>query len=297
MAGRKRRPAMSEAKPTDRRQFLKDGATAVIGIGLLPFVLRGHLPTSNHQSIHADREMRTMPLRESLDAPNIHNMLIVGHETVFLSHLPMFKTPDFDSPHRYQVILEATLKKDGRDTLPTYANDRKNNPTTTIYTLGPEEFILPNLNSANANPPLSKFKASVFRGHLERRGKKRIIEDADVSIQNVVHFREFDPQAKKLAQLEYILFGKGSELFLAHLITRPPDFDQVLSIKITDHNFTDEELRKGLRVVFGRPNTISRRLLEKQEAVGEVKSSAGEPLKVRVRAVVEYYFESGELRG
>jgi hypothetical protein len=226
-------------------------------------------------------------------------MLMVGQETVFLSHLPMFKTPDFDSPHRYQVILEATLKKDGRDAQPTYISDRKSNPSKKIYTLGPEEFILPNLSSANANPPLNKFKANVFRGHLEKPGKRLIIEDADVSIQKVVHFREFDPQAKALAQLEYILFGKGSELFLAHFITRPPDFDQVLSVKITDHSFTDEELRKGLRVVFARPNTISKRLLAKQEAVAEVKPAPGgaQPVKARVKALVEYYFEEGELRG
>jgi hypothetical protein len=223
-------------------------------------------------------------------------MLMVGRETVFLSHLPMFRSAGFDSPHRYQVILEATLKKDGRDAQPAYASDRKSNPATRIYTIGPEEFILPNLSSANANPPLSKFKANVFRGHLERLGNKLIIENADVTIQNVVHFREFDPAAKKLDQLEYILFGKGSELFLAHLITRPPDFDQVISINVTGHSFTDEELRKGLRVVFPRPNTIAKRLAGKQEAVAEVKDSGGEPLKVKVKALVEYYFEAGELR-
>jgi hypothetical protein len=192
---------MGETNTTDRRQFLKDGVAAVIGLGALPFVLRSHRPTSSHHSILGQPDMRAVPFRSTFDEPNIHNMLMVGQETVFLSHLPMFKTPDFDSPHRYQVILEATLKKDGRDVQPTYASDRKSNPSKKIYTLGPEEFILPNLSSANSNPPLSKFKAGVFRGHLEKPGKKLIIEDADVSIQNVVHFREFDPQAQKLAQL------------------------------------------------------------------------------------------------
>ena len=290
---------MSETKKTDRRQFLKNGVTAVIGLGALPFVLRRHLRASSNRSILGQPDMRALPFRSSFDEPNTHNMLMVGNGTVFLSHLPMFSSPGFNSPHRYQAIFEATLKKEGRDAQQTYASDRRNNPATKIYTLGPEEFILPNLSSANANPPLSKFKASVFRGHLERRGKRLIIEDADVSIQNVVHFREFDPNAKKLAQLEYILFGKGSELFLAHFITRPPDFDQVVSIKITDHSFTDEDLRKGLRVVFARPNTISKRLLEKQEAEGEV-TSAGEnsqSQKIKVKALVEYYFESRELRG
>lgn len=30
--------------------------------------------------------------------------------------------------------------------------------------------------------------------------------------------------------LQYILFGAGTDLFLAHLITKPPDFDQILPV-------------------------------------------------------------------
>src|SRR5947209_2866338 len=50
------------------------------------------------------------------DPPNTHNMLVVGTETVFLSHLPMFDTvnkngTDYTSPHRYQVILQATFHR------------------------------------------------------------------------------------------------------------------------------------------------------------------------------------------
>jgi hypothetical protein len=41
------------------------------------------------------------------DHPATHNMLVVGTETVFLSHLPMFDAvnkngTDYTSPHRYQ---------------------------------------------------------------------------------------------------------------------------------------------------------------------------------------------------
>ena len=47
-----------------------------------------------------------------------------------------------------------------------------------------------------------------------RRGSRR---DVNVTVTRVVHFRKFDPAATKPAQLEYLLFGKGTELFLAHL--------------------------------------------------------------------------------
>ena len=45
------------------------------------------------------------------------------------------------------------------------------------------------------------------------------------------------------------MFGKGDELFLAHLITRPPDFDQILSVKVSGHAFTDAELGQGVRII------------------------------------------------
>ncbi len=97
--------------------------------------------------------------------------------------------------------------------------------------------------------------------------------------------------------MEYLLFGKGQELFLAHLITVPPDFDQVLSIKVINHQFNDEELAKGIKVVFaGSINSSSARLKEKQQADGEIRVSDNLTSQ-KIHAVVtrEFYFEEGEL--
>jgi hypothetical protein len=274
----------TQKKRTDRREFLNHSLAAFLGIGCLP--------------LHPGRKALAHHHAPIFDEANVHNMLIVGQKTVFLSHLPMFRTAVFDSPHRYQVILEASFTKAGTNPQALYASDRKSNPKTKIYTLNPDEFILPNLIQANANPPLRSFKANIVRGHLEKPGKKLLVRGTEVRVENIIHFREFDPKAATLTQLEYILFGKGNELFLAHLITRPPDFDQVLAVSIPDHRFTDEELGKGLRLVFGRSNTITQRLLEKQEAVGELRPLGGSatPIKVKVKAATEFYFEEGELR-
>lgn len=268
---------------TSRREFLVTSTTA-ISAGFLGFGLRATAVTNRQD--------------KAVDEPNTHNMLIVGQETIFLSHLPMFIAPKFDSPHRYQVILEATFTKAGANPQALYFSDRKKNPGIKIYTLNPDEFILPDLISTDTQTRVNSFVANVVRGHFEKPGKKLIISDVTVGVKNVIHFREFDPQASALTQLEYILFGKGKELFLAHFITRPPDFDQVLSVTATDHSFSDEDLRKGMRVVFERPNSIDQRLMEKQEAVGQMRDANGtaSPLKVKFKAVREFYFEEGELR-
>ena len=263
-----------------RRRLLVDTVAAVLGVG---FLIAG-FGADNRARHHGSR-----------DEPAVHNMLIVGKETIFLSHLPMFRAPDSDSPHRYQVILEASLS--GPSAQAAYTDDRSRNSATRTYTLNPAEFVLPQL-SPGASAPIATFKANVFRGHLEKQGTKLIIKDTDVVVRNIVHFREFDSAAKRLPQLEYILFGKGNELFLAHLITRPPDFDQVLSVTISEHRFSDEELRKGLRVVIKRPNTVSQRLREKQEVLADIRPATGssQPLSLKLKSVTEHYFEEGELR-
>ncbi len=76
-----------------------------------------------------------------------HNMLVFGERVVFLSHLPMFEGlnaagTEFDTPHRYQVILEAALTGTQLD---AYVKDRQANPGTRFYTLGPESFVLSRL--------------------------------------------------------------------------------------------------------------------------------------------------------
>jgi len=270
----------SHQRRPGRREFLKYSSFAAAA-GLLG------LRTKAETHRHAD------------DAPNTHNMLIVGREAVFLSHLPMFTAPDFDSPHRYQVILEAAFTKTGADPQAVYADDRRRNPAVKIYTLNPNEFVLPRLHAAGGPAPASSFGAKIFRGHLEKPGNKVIADGVTVGVRNVVHFREFDPAAAASpAKLEYLLFGKGREMFLAHFIARPPDFDQVLSVSVVGRAFTDEELGRGMRVTFERPNTIVQRLMERQEAVGEVRDAkaTAAPLKVRFKAGTEFYFEEGELR-
>ena len=266
-----------------RREFLKGSAT---------FALAGFI------NFGVKAEARVKPPARFLDKAAVHNMLMVGQETVFLSHLPMFNAPDFNSPHRYQVILEVSLTKDGTDQLPIYVSDRKKNPATRIYTLNPDAFVLPDLVSTDAGKPVRSFKANIFRGHLEKPGNKLLLRGVDVSIKNIDHFRQFDPKATSPPKLEYVLFGKGNEIFLAHFITKPPDFDQVLSVSASDHSFTDQELGSGMHVVFERPNSISQRFSVNQEAVGQVRpgKGPGPTLKVRFKAGSEFYFEEGELR-
>lgn len=230
------------------------------------------------------------------EEPATHNMLVIGERTVYLSHLPMFQEKDpppksqQPMPHRFQAILEVTFAKQ-KD----YAKDRRAHPATRIYMLNPEEFVLPDLVSQQK--PLRSIRATVYRGHFERPGKVPILRNVAVTVTRVIHFREFDPKAEKPRQLEYLLFGKGGELFLAHRIVGPPDFDQVLSVKAVKPALTDAELARGVTVVFpGTENTAAGRL-GITNAAGEA-TLAGSPAvhkKIQVDVGKELFFEQGEL--
>jgi hypothetical protein len=222
-----------------------------------------------------------------------HNMLVLGEKTIFLSHLPMFH-----GNHAFQVILEGTFSSPGSDPQQIYTLDRRSHPKTKMYTLNPQEdFVLSDLFTPDPQRPArSSFKANVFRGHFEREGREQILTNIDVNTKRVVYSQKL-PTAKKTSALKYLLFGKPEELFLAHFISKPPDFDQVLSVKIPGHNFTDEELSQQIFVtVAGKKNSPAVRIQENQQVSAKIELPGAPTLELQIQAGLELYFEEGELQ-
>lgn len=257
------------------------------------------------------------------EAPAFHGMALFGEQTAYLSHLPMFSPP-----HDYQAIFQVTLSKDGVDQLPTYVEDRRANkqrphPESKMYGFQPiinpadqdpltDAFVLTELvTPADPRDPdsprlRSAFKGNIFRGHFEnfhvheKEGPK-ILSDVVAHVENTVIFRKFDPRKPGLPQLEYFLFGLPQELFLAHVITRPRDFDQILGVQVEGHQFTDDELRRGVLVTFpGRENSEARKIDEQEEVTGQVQVPAQRPdgprsAEVQLKAGIQSYFETDDL--
>lgn len=227
------------------------------------------------------------------DPPAGHGMLVVGQDSVFFYHLPMFM-----SPHDYQVIMEGTLSRSGSDPQRIYREDRKGHPQTPVYTFAPAPFVLPDLF-----PPAPKrktFRGDLFRGHFEQPDEypekpDEIGGGVDVNITNVVFVQKLLPVPAALKQLEYVLFGKGQELFLAHRISRKGDFDQVVSAAIKGHRFSDDELRKGIPVQFtGKANASDQRLAKGATVSGTARVS-DKKVAVEVEPQVEFYMSKRDL--
>jgi hypothetical protein len=226
-----------------------------------------------------------------------HNMMLVGEETVFASHLPMF-----DSEHRFQLILEVKLEKGDENLNSIYTRDRKEHLDVRMYTLQPSKlFVLARLFGADEGSRLRSFPASVFRGHLERLGNKKLnqLSDSDVAVERIVYAAEIGrPNGPdRTRQLEYIVFGKGKDTFVAHRITQAPDFDQLLRVEFSGRGLTDNELSKGLTIVIpDRPNDAKQRLRQGDTVNAEGHVGGGGPvLPLQVTVIGEPYFEEGEL--
>jgi hypothetical protein len=223
-----------------------------------------------------------------------HNMMVVGEKSMYLSHLPMF-----EGNHVFQLILKATLKGAAANPQQLYADDRRKNPKTKMYTFGPDpekQFVLEELFTPDPqHPKRTSFEGTLFRGHLERRPHQPILTDITVNVKRVIHVHAL-PTATKPEKLEYLLFGEGQELFLSHLISKPPDFDQILSVQISGHEFTDEQLSLGVPVVIpAKQNVAAERIHENEQVLGRVQNQGATGQEIKLQAGIEFYFEEGEL--
>jgi hypothetical protein len=94
-------------------------------------------------------------------------------------------------------------------------------------------------------------------------------------MKRVLHFREYKPGANPLPQLRYLLFDKGSELFLAHFINGAPDFDNVQTVRTVSPALSEAEMNAGILVEIPKlANTIKNRLLDSLTVDAETVSTS-----------------------
>jgi hypothetical protein len=222
------------------------------------------------------------------DRPSVHGMLVLGTDTIFMSHLAMFH-----SPHDYQAMLEVSFG--AVDSV--FRDDRKAHADARFYTFFPEVFVLPELFPGPTQR--TSFSGTLFRHHFEQppahpEEPVEIASDVTVDVLDVVHHRRFDPQAPGLDHLPYLLFGKGQELFLAHRVTRPPDFDQLLEVTIRGTDITADMLRGTVEITLpGRPNTHTDRIMEGEKTAARARIG-GQDVPVELDAGLELYVDTND---
>lgn len=226
----------------------------------------------------------------SSDRPMKHRCIVFGHETVFMSHLPMFSM----SEHAYQVILEVELTLGGNHKQFVYQMDRDAHPEVAFYTFDPRPFVLPDILPLADKPPRAKtFEGDLYRHHVEKQDPPpvQIAAGETAVIQTVIIGRRFETDETEAPTLQYILFGRGEELYLAHRLTRPPDFDHVIQVNVTPALPADDLKRGVLVTVHGRRNTADERIaLTGQASVIAVAETGSKSIDITIDPVAEVYF-------
>lgn len=312
-----------------RRAFLAD--TTAAAIGLSQFNVN---PLVEALALNSQEKNKVASLK--------YDMLIFGVNTIYLSLLPRFSSPGVDSPYRFQLILEASLSSRQQNIFMKDLEKLKDEDThlgKRYYTLNTERFDVKKIFSQDikpGDPPIS-FRGTIFRGLLGKGGRP-VFENVVATVKRRILYRELDtktlddksdptlcPSAKtlhkasKVPKLEYWFFGNDKGYFMAHLLTKPPDFDQILYIgtpssqmapsNMSDALINNPQIRdlvsKGLRVIIQRTNSIRYRVKANQMVKGEFlfcklivirPGVASDSLEEWFIADKEIYFEEGELR-
>ncbi len=229
---------------------------------------------------------------QASDEPCIHGMRIVGENAVYLSHMGLFNK----QCHRYQGLFEVSLEGPNNPQQ-IYLNAQRKDVQQNEYTIEPtEEFILPSFAAAEK----TSFRANLYRGQYERSATRpqMLAKNVNVRLKRVVFFRPFQRGARQPAFSEYLLFGNGTEQLAAHLITAPPDFDQVVALK-TPLPLTDTELAKAIRIVLpNRPTPDPGANLSQALKPGSkpaVQVDGRQPNKV-VEVGFQYFLETADYK-
>lgn len=245
----------------------------------------------------AQDDLHALPQGRSAGHNAFHGQALYGLENPYLSHLPVFMGAPENHPHNFQVILEVDFAD--ADARAAYVAERGSAPMS-LYTATPPDFDQTALVVDYAGRAAIETlpATTIVEGHFEQGGQA-ILDDVTFDVGRVVYFREFQLGGEPLGEQSYVIFGRGGEAFAAHLLSAPPDFDQMLAVEVTasdDAPALEDALAAGIYLTLpGRANDESNRI-----QAGETLScslaidGAAAPITVEVAAAAEIYCEAGE---
>lgn len=182
------------------------------------------------------------------------------------------------------------MRSDAGDREALYRQDRSKSGEK-VYTWVPEMFVLQDLFAPTT--PLRSMTGTLFRGHFERGGTPITSASVTAEVVRVLHGRRFTPGSEAVSPPRYLLVGSAAEPFLVHLITRPPDFDEVIAVQLAKDGPSFDGGALVLEIP-DRKNGQDDRLREGESVQAVIVSDqGGGPLQITVGT--EVYFETGDL--
>ena len=176
------------------------------------------------------------------NTPDQHGFVMMGRDTLFLDHLPMFSMEN----HRYQMILQASIPSEA---MTAYLQASQANPDQPMIlgNLSSDLFTLPQVVTGE----VTSFQADIFVGLPENPDTdKPLVHDVTVSITRVVYVRHYSDLFPYPNSLTYVLFGRGREAFLSHYQSNQPDFQHIVELAEVPTWLQPASLEMGILVNF-----------------------------------------------
>jgi hypothetical protein len=225
-----------------------------------------------------------------------HGQLVFGEDQVYLHHLP-FLLDGPVHPHNFQVLMRVSFVDDADRQ--AYLEQRKLRPDG-LFTAVPPTYNQDRFKVAFDNDASGEAFDPVllFDEHFENDPSPAPFLAAAMTVDEVVQFAELAPHGPTADELRYMIVDHGQEAFLVHLLSSPPDFDQVLKVTLAheDSGTPEGALDRGVLRIVGGSNDEDSRLT----AGGTLTCSAHDgtrrlPFDVAVTVEREIYCEAGEL--
>jgi hypothetical protein len=191
---------------------------------------------------HAAPAARASPID---DPPGYHGYFMIGTETLYLSHMPMFTV----ERHMYQVVLRATLPA---DVMQQYQAGRKTGPTVPYNLTNSQDdpYTLPELRSGRR----TSFKADIYKEYSNADAAPvdpPFATEVPVQIEQIVHLHHFNFEIPRPEHLAYVLFGSGGEAHLTHYIARDPDYQHIVTLGSVPNWLSADQIEGSVELTIG----------------------------------------------
>ena len=247
--------------------------------------------TDAHEKRRASARAASDP-PSPIDQPDHHGFFMMGRDSLYLSHMPMFTMED----HMYQVVLRAQLPP---DVMQTYLASKQSNPATVfnLINVADDPFTLPEIQTG----AVSAFTATIYAGYSNANHGTPgpvLVDNVPVTVLRVVHFRHFDFDFPYPTNMTYILYGSGSDTFLSHYISRDPDFQHIVTLPSPPDWLSASQIDAGVNLnIVGMPSTpipCSNPLTQSTYQV-QFQGWPGVPFPIEVGEGSTYWFSTDNL--
>jgi hypothetical protein len=197
----------------------------------------------------------------------VHAMIAFGPNTEGGIYLAGY--PSYLKPNDLQFVMKAHVSPVPPDYVPKKMNDG-------LYTLEPDTFSLDRLISGQ----VLTFQGNLYIGNYQER-TKQLAHGMRVDVDSMIFPpRPLDPAAPHTPEASYIAFGRTGALYMVHVITGSPDFDQVLYGHVVG-GLDDLALARGATLVNkGRRNDAIERLRTHDKV--DLKTLDGKTVQVEI---------------